>query len=153
MLILEALLTITLARLAVLIARYLLAPHAPAERPLPFDDATARVLYRGVVGLAWIWAILGIVTFFAQRFGMAREPLLLVSLLARIVFVAVFLRLVWRVRRPIAVQIRGDGHSTIRRVLADLWPALMTAYVLCLLVIMTDRAAGGSGSVRPARGS
>ena len=148
-LILEALFTITLARLAILIARYLLAPHASAERPLPFDDATAHTLYRGVVSLAWIWTALGLVTFFVQRFGMAREPLLLLSLLARIVFIAVFLSLVWRVRRPIASQIRGDGTSTVRRVLADLWPALMTAYVLCLLVIMTiEQLAGRQRTAR-----
>ena len=148
-LILEALLTIALARLTILIARYLLAPHAPAERPLPFDDSTAHTLYRGVVSLAWIWTSLGLVTFFVQRFGMAREPLLLLSLLARIVFIAVFLSLVWRVRRPIASQIRGDGNSTIRRVLADLWPALMTAYVLCLLVIMTvEQLAGRQRTAR-----
>ena len=35
---------------------------------------------------------------------------------------------------PIAVKIRGDGQGSIRPMLADLWPALMTAYVLCLLV-------------------
>jgi small-conductance mechanosensitive channel len=142
-LILEALLTITLARLAILIARWLLAPHAAAARFLPFDDATARVLYRGVVGLAWLWALLGMVTFFALRFDMAREPLLLLSLLARLVFVAALLRLVWGVRRPIAALIRGDGRSTVRRLLADLWPALMTAYVLALVVIMTIEQLAG----------
>ncbi len=142
-LIVYALFSIALARLAALIARHLLAPHAPAQRFLPFDDATAGVLYRGVVGLAWLWVLLDVNAFFAERFGMAREPVLLVTLLGRLVFVAVLLRLVWRVRYPIAVMIRGDGGSSIRRVLADLWPALMTAYVMVLLLITTVEQLAG----------
>ena len=142
-LIVNAILTIAMARLAVLIARILLAPRAPAQRLLPFDDAAARVLYRGVVGLAWVWVALDVIAFFAERFGMAREPVLLVLLLGRLLFVAVLLRLVWRVRWPIAAKIRGDGHSTIRRVLADLWPALMTAYILGILAILTIEQLGG----------
>jgi small-conductance mechanosensitive channel len=142
-LIVRAILTIAMARLAILIARVLLAPHATAQRLLPFDDATARVLYRGMVGLAWVWVVLDLSAFFAERFGMAREPVLLVLLLGRLVFIAVLLRLVWRVRWPIAAQIRGDGNSTIRRVLADLWPALMTAYVLAILAIITVESLAG----------
>ena len=49
----------------------------------------------------------------------------------------------WRVRVPIAAKIRGDGQSTVRRLLADLWPALMTAYVLCLLVVLTVEQLAG----------
>ena len=142
-LVVKAILTIAVARLAILIARILLAPHAPAQRLLPFDDATARVLYRGVAGLVWLWVVLDLNAFFAERFGMAREPVLLVILLGRLVFVAALLRLVWRVRWPIAAKIRGDGHSTIRRVLADLWPALMTTYILGILAIVTIEQLGG----------
>jgi hypothetical protein len=42
-LIVSVLLAIIQVRLAILIARVLLAPHTPAQRLLPFDDATARV--------------------------------------------------------------------------------------------------------------
>ena len=41
-LIVSALLAIIQVRLAILIARVLLAPHTPAQRLLPFDDAAAR---------------------------------------------------------------------------------------------------------------
>jgi small-conductance mechanosensitive channel len=133
----HALVTIALGRLVILIARCLLAPHVPAQRFLPFDDATAGTLYRGVVGLAWLWVVLEINAFFMRSFGMAREPVLLVTLIGRVVFALVFLRLVWHVRYPIATLIRGDGRSTLRRVLADLWPALMTAYVVAILAIIT----------------
>ncbi len=142
-LIVKALLVAIEVRLAILIARFLLAPHAPAQRLLPFDDATAGILYRGVVGLAWLFGILDVVAFFFQRFGMPREPFILMISLGRLLFAAVFLRLVWRVRGPIAAKIRGHGQGTVRRLLADLWPALMTAYVLCLLVVMTVEQLAG----------
>ena len=74
---------------------------------------------------------------------MPREPYLLVVFLARILFAVVFLRLVWRIRAPIPAKIRGDGRSAFRRILAKLWPHLMTAYGLCLVAVMTlERLAG-----------
>ena len=142
-LIVSALLAIIQVRLAILIARVLLAPHAPPQRLLPFDDAAARVLYRGMVTLACLYGFLDVLTFFLQRFGVPREPFLLVTMLTRLVFAVLYLRLVWRVRAPIAAKIRGDGQSALRRLLADLWPALMTAYVLCLLVVLTVEQLAG----------
>jgi moderate conductance mechanosensitive channel len=142
-LIVSALLAIVQVRLAILIARVLLAPHTPAQRLLPFDDTTARVLYRGLVTLAWLYGFGDVLNFFLQRFGVPREPLLLVITLFRLVFAVLFLRLVWRVRVPIAAKIRGDGQSTVRRLLADLWPALMTAYVVCLLGVLTVEQLAG----------
>jgi small-conductance mechanosensitive channel len=142
-LVLAALLATVQVRLAILAARWLLAPGAPGERLLPFDDVAAGVLYRGVVGLAWLFGVLDVLAFFLQRFGMPREPQLLVITLARAVFVVTFVRLVWRVREPIAALIRGPGRGSLRRVLADLWPALMTAYVLGLFVVMTVELLAG----------
>ena len=126
----SALLAIIQVRLAILIARILLAPHTPALRLLPFDDAAARVLYRGMVTLAWLYGFGDVLNFFLRRFGVPREPLLLVITLFRLAFAVIFLRFGVARPGPIAVKIRGDGQSTIRRLLADLWPALMTAYVL-----------------------
>ena len=142
-LIVSALVAIIQVRLAILVARFLLAPHSPALRLLPFDDAAARVLYRGLVTLAWLYGLLDVLSFFLHRFGVPREPFLLVTTLTRLVFAVIYLRLVWRVRAPIAAKIRGDGQSTLRRLLADLWPALMTVYVLCLLVVLTVEQLAG----------
>ena len=149
-LIVSALLAIIQVRLAILLARVLLAPHTPAQRLLPFDDAAARVLYRGLVTLAGFYGFLDVLNFFLQRFGVPREPFLLVATLCRVVFAVIFLRLVWRVRAPIAAKIRGDGQSTVRRLLADLWPALMTAYVVCLLVVLTVEQLAGRLRTGPA---
>ena len=142
-LIVSALVAVIQVRLAILVARFLLAPHSPALRLLPFDDAAARVLYRGLVTLAWLYGLLDVLSFFLHRFGVPREPFLLVTTLTRLVFAVIYLRLVWRVRAPIAAKIRGDGQSTLRRLLADLWPALMTVYVLCLLVVLTVEQLAG----------
>jgi small-conductance mechanosensitive channel len=142
-LIVSALVAMIQVRLAILAARVLLAPRAPAQRLLPFDDAAAGTLYRGVVTLAWLYGIMEVLGFFLPRFGVPREAYLLIVTVFRLVFVGVFLRLVWRVRHPIALLIRGDGQSTLRRVLADLWPALMTAYVLGLLVVLTVEQLAG----------
>jgi small-conductance mechanosensitive channel len=142
-LIVAALVATIQVRLAILLARILLAPRAPAQRLLPFDDAAAGILYRGVVTLAWLYGLMDVLGFFLPRFGVPRETILLIATVFRIVFAVVFLRLVWRVRHPIALLIRGDGQSTLRRVLADLWPALMTAYVLGLLVVLTVEQLAG----------
>jgi small-conductance mechanosensitive channel len=142
-LVVSAVLATIQVRLAILVARVLLAPGVPAQRLLPFDDAAAGTLYRGVVNLAWIYGGVDVLTFFLQRFGVPREPYLLVAILVRVLFVVVLLQLVWRVRGPIAILIRGDGQSTVRRVGADLWPALMTAYVLGLLAVLTVEQLAG----------
>jgi small-conductance mechanosensitive channel len=96
-----------------------------------------------VVGLAWLWGILDVLAFFLHRFGMAREPYLLSMTVLRLVFVVALLRLVWQVRAPIAAHIRGAGVSALRRLLAALWPHLMTAYVLLLLGIVTVEQMSG----------
>ena len=142
-LVVRALLAVIQARLLVFIARWLLAPRDPARRLLPFDDAGAHALYQGLVVMACLYAFLDVQAAFLLRHGTMREPLILMTWIGRLVFVATFIRLVWKVRAPIAAHIRGNGRSAIRRVLADLWPALMTAYTLGLLVIMTVEQLAG----------
>jgi small-conductance mechanosensitive channel len=142
-LVVSALLATVQVRLAILAARVLLAPRAPGLRLLPFADAAAGTLYRGVVTLALLYGVLDVLGFFLPRFGVPREPYFLIATVFRIVFVVVFLSLIWRVRDPIGAHIRGDGQSAIRRVVADLWPALMTAYVLGLLVVLTVEQLAG----------
>ncbi len=142
-LIVAALLTTIQVRLAILAARLLLSPRKPALRLLSFDDMSAGVLYRGVVVLAWLYGFLDILGFFLVRFEAPRETYLVIATLGRIVFVILLLQLVWRVRHPIAIAIRGQDPGTLRRVLAELWPALMTAYVLGLLVVLTVEQLGG----------
>jgi small-conductance mechanosensitive channel len=142
-LIVAALLATIQVRLAIMAARFLLAPRRPALRLLRFDAASAGALYGGVAVLAWVYGILDVLRFFLMRFEVPREPYLLVMTIGRVIFVLLLLRVVWRVRHPIAAAIRGQNPGTMRRVLADLWPALMTAYILGLLVVLTVEQLGG----------
>lgn len=147
--IVAALLATLQARVVILVARLLLAPRAPAERALPFDDVSARTLYHGIVSLAWLYVVLDVLSGFMIRWEVPRPSYLVVGSLGRILFVVLFLRLVWRLARPIAAMIRGNGESGLRRMLADLWPILMTGYVLVLFVALTVE--GLSGRLRAGR--
>ena len=142
-LVVEGLLVTIQVRLVILVARTLLAPRTPGRRLLSFDDASASTLYGGLVGLACLYGLLAVFSFFLERFGVPREPKLFVIGLGRILFAVVFLRLVWRARGPVAAGIRGDGRSTVRRLLADFWPHLMTAYALCLVAVITVEQLAG----------
>jgi small-conductance mechanosensitive channel len=133
-----ALLVATLqVRIAIILARLLLAPRAPEQRLLPFDDAGARGLYRGVVGLAVLYGLADVLRGFMTEWGVPPDPLLVVATGVQVLFVAVLLYTVWRQRVPIAGLIRGANPGPLRRVLADLWPVLMTVYVLVLLFALT----------------
>jgi moderate conductance mechanosensitive channel len=141
-LVVAALLTTIQVRLAILAARVLLAPRRPALRLLHFADASAGALYRGVVVLAWLFGILDVLGFFLMRFEVPRETYFLIATVGRVVFAVLLLQLVWRVRHPIAAAIRGPDPGTLRRVVADLWPALFSAYVLGLLIVLSVEQLG-----------
>ena len=97
--------------------------------------------------LACLFVVLDVTASFLRRWDMPRESLLVVVMLGRLLFVVLFLRLVWRLARPIGALIRGDGRSSLRRILADMWPVLMTAYVLVLLVALTMEDLSGRARV------
>src|SRR5262249_35801129 len=108
-----------------------------------FDDRAAGILYGSVVTLAWLYGILDVLGSFLLRFEVPRASYLLIMTISRLIFVVLLLQLVWRVRHPIAAIIRGNDPGTLRRVLADLWAALFTAYVLVLVVVLTVEQLGG----------
>ncbi len=124
-------------RIAIILARLLLAPRAPDQRLLPFSDEAARGLYRGIVGLAGLYGLGDLLAGFMSRWGVSPDAWLLTMTAINILFVAVLLSIVWRQRAPIAGLIRGTDPGPLRRVLADLWPVLMSAYVLVILFAVT----------------
>ena len=139
-----ALLVATLqVRIAIILARLLLAPRAPEQRLLPFDDAGARGLYRGVVGLAVLYGLADVLRGFMTEWGVPPDPLLVVATGVQVLFVAVLLYTVWRQRVPITSLIRGAEPGRLRRVLAELWPVLMTAYTLVVLLALTVEQLAG----------
>ena len=120
-------------RLFALLARLLLEPNAPRLRLLPFDDRAANALYRGSVQLAALYATLRVAVVFLGRFGAPADTLLLLQALAPALFVLLMLYTIWKVRADVAGLIRGAGEpGPLRRLLADLWPALAAAYLLWL---------------------
>jgi len=126
-------------RLFALLARLVLEPKAPALRLLPFDDRAARLLYRGVVRLAVFFALLRVAMLFLEHFGAPEDPVLLCRILGAALFIALMLDTIWSVRADVAALIRGPGESgPLRRLLADLWPALATAYLAGLFLSLAN---------------
>jgi small-conductance mechanosensitive channel len=130
-------------RLALLLARLLLAPRAPALRLLPFDDAAARGLSRGLRALALLYGLATVLAGFLHRWGVPPDAGLAVLTGLRLLFAAVLLFTVWGQRAPIAALIRGADPGPLRRVLAELWPGLMTAYVLAILLAQAAEQLAG----------
>ncbi len=144
-LVLGALLGTLIVRVVALASRLVLAPQAPGLRLLTFDDETARRLHAGVVTLAVLWAANWVGLRFLARWGLPGDETLLLSTAFATLFAAVCLRLVWQNRAPIAAGIRGSGEAPhpLRRLLADLWPVLMTAYVAGIVVAVTVERLSG----------
>lgn len=130
-------------RLTVIAARLLLAPRNPTLRLLPIDDATAAGLSRCIVILAAIYAVGHLVVNFLVQWGASKDVNDLLLTLVGLGFVAVFLYTIWRYRHGITDSIRAGRLSPLGRVVADLWPALMTAYVTMLfLATLVGRLTG-----------
>jgi len=118
-------------RLFALLARRLLEPRAARWRVLPFDDRAARILFGGTVWLASLFAFLRASTLLLGHFGAPENVLLLIGIVGSTLFAAVFVNIAWKVRADVAGLIRGPGQpGALRRLLAELWPVLATAYVV-----------------------
>ncbi len=135
---------VMLVRLVAVAARFLLAPRDPGARLLSFDDAAARRLHGAVVALAGIYAVADIGLGLLVHWGLAEDVYLLLHLTLVLLFVGLFLYACWRSRADIAVLIRGgEGTGPLRRLLAELWPVLMTLYVaIIVLAGVIERLSG-----------
>lgn len=126
-------------RLFLLALRLLLEPGAARLRLLPFDDRAARVLYAGGARLAILYAALRTAVLLLVHFGAPADPVLLLRILGAAAFLLLMLDTIWRVRADVAALIRGPGEAGhLRRLLADLWPALATAYLAGLFLSLTN---------------
>jgi small-conductance mechanosensitive channel len=138
-LVLVALSAVLGVRLFLLILHLLLEPKAARLRMLPFDDRAARVLYWGGARLAVFYAALRTATLLLEHFGAPAEPVMLLRILGGALFVLLMLDTIWNVRADVAALVRGSGEpGHLRRLLADLWPALATAYLVALYLSMLN---------------
>lgn len=138
-----------LLRLTVLVSRFLLEPRAPALRLLPFTDAAARRIHSGVVQITVLYLVGIFPLFLLVRFGASVETAQSVAMLVAVLLLASAVATVWAVRQDVGAMIRGPGEaSPLARLVAEIWPALATAYLLVVyLASFLDALAG-----RPAEG-
>ena len=128
---LHALIAVVMVRVTALFARFLLAPHTPPDRLLPFADAPARTLRWFAVTLAALYGVMQMVGSVLRDGGASAATVDVVLIASVLLFSSILLWTVWRVRVPIANLIRGDGKpGAVAGVLADLWPVIATAYFL-----------------------
>jgi small-conductance mechanosensitive channel len=128
-----ALAAIVGARLAILVVRLLLEPSAPRLRLLPLDDHAAGVLYAGLTRVAILFAFSRAVQILFANFEASENAIVLWDVVVGTIVFALVLDTVWRLRAPVAALIRGPrepGH--LRRLLADLWPGLVTLYFVAV---------------------
>jgi moderate conductance mechanosensitive channel len=126
-------------RLVALVTCTLLAPDATSLRILPVDDRTARFLYRRIMRIAIVWALIFPTLKLLQELGLERDVVHLLTNLGIAVVVALLIDLIWRGREPVARAIRGAGFdegrsagARVRTIFARIWHILAILYVFAL---------------------
>ncbi len=126
-------------RLVALVACALLAPDARSLRVLPVDDTTARFLYRRIMRIAIVWALVFPTIRLLRELGLDRDLVHLLTNLGIAVVVALLIDLIWQGREPVARAIRGaepeaarSAGTRVREIFARIWHILAILYVLAL---------------------
>jgi small-conductance mechanosensitive channel len=137
---------ILILRLAIDCSRFLLAPHAPSLRLVPFDDHAARGLHRWVVALVAI-AAFGLLSGDLLRV-LGLEPGLLDGFVSMVTvaFVGTLIAAILWARRPVAGLIEAGANPTAAsgqalRLLARSWHILAILYVLGIWITAQIRHA------------
>ncbi len=101
-LLLGFLLAFLVLRLAMVVARFLFAPHFPRFRVVPMADGLARVWYRNGIALVG-WLGFGVVAIqLLRRFGGDEPTVLILAYLLGLGLVAIAVRLIWQVGATLA---------------------------------------------------
>jgi hypothetical protein len=112
-------------------SRFLLEPRAPALRLLPLGDRAARHLHAGLLQLVGVYVVAVLPRFLLLRLNAPQAAADVVALIAAAICTVVAVVTVWSVREDVAGLIRGPGEpGAPRRILAELWPVLATAYFI-----------------------
>jgi moderate conductance mechanosensitive channel len=126
-------------RLVALFTCALLAPDAASLRILPVDDRAAHFLYRRIMRIAIVWALVFPTLKLMQELGLDRDVVHLLINLGIAVVVALLIGLIWQGREPVARLIRGTAQGEaptasmrVREILARVWHILAILYVLGL---------------------
>lgn len=120
-----------------LIARFLLAPSAPALRLLPVGNRTARFAQRWVLGLASVGATGVLTCHVIRELGFFRVALPLFWLAVDLSLCAMIGILIWQLRGSVAGAIRvAGGSSRLAASLAELFPILGILWVGVIFVLL-----------------
>jgi small-conductance mechanosensitive channel len=134
-LLLAYLVAVVLTRLAAALSGLLLAPGAPERRLLPFGDGSARRLHAGIVRWVAVYAFASATLRLLASFGVPEATVHGLSILLGAVLLGLAIDIVWRARGDVGDLIRGDaGPGSPRRLLADWWPVLATAYLAVIFI-------------------
>ena len=118
-------------------SRFLLEPRAPALRLLPLGDRAARHLHAGLLQLVGVYVVAVLPRFLLLRLNAPQAAADVVALIAAAICTVVAVVTVWSVREDVAGLIRGPGEpGAPRRILAELWPVLATAYFIVVFVAL-----------------
>jgi small-conductance mechanosensitive channel len=151
-LVMTVLVAVVGVRLVALISRAVLAPGHPERRLVPFGEAGAGHLHRGLVRLTGLYFFgLGVLRLL-QGLGVPVETTLALGVVLGALFLAVALFTVWGLRSDLTRLVRGSHPDVrpVRRLLADLAPALIGAYLVAVyLVRLWDTLTGVPPSSAP----
>jgi len=135
---------VVLFRLTALLSRFLLEPDAPALRLLPFGDAGARRLHAGVLQVAALYLVGIFPLFLLVRLGAPEDTAQAVALLVGALLVALTFATVWAIRTEVGAMLRGPGGGgPLARLVADIWPILVGAYILVVYGAIVVEALAG----------
>ncbi|NDV19422.1 mechanosensitive ion channel [Pseudodesulfovibrio sp. JC047] len=114
-----------------LVARFILAPKAPALRYLPLTDQTAQYLYKWILWIGRIIALGLLLTTLLRLEGGSEALLLLVSTLCGLTVVFVLVLLILWNSRPVALALQArNTPGSLGYQFAGFWHVAAIAYVL-----------------------
>jgi moderate conductance mechanosensitive channel len=125
------------------VARLILAPRAPALRPVPLASETAAYLYLWIMRLALIGTVGYVASRTAIPLGASLGGARAVQILAAIAFAGLSFVLVMQSRDAVASTIRGEAGGAVRRRLADIWHVLVIVYVLLVFGVFVSGTQDG----------
>lgn len=129
-------------------ARALLAPDFEAARPIPLADADAATLYRGMVAIALVSLVVGVVSLALEKVGQAEAfgdilyaqagPLVGIMLAA----------MLHANRERVAAAIAGDGEPAGKRAFAARYGHVVAmAYVLVIGLYWSSQSLVGDATI------
>lgn len=129
-------------------ARVLLAPDFEAARPIPLADADAATLYRGMVAIALVSLVVGVVSVALEQVGQAEAfgdilyaqagPLVGIMLAA----------MLYANRERVAAAIAGDGEPAGKRAFAARYGHVAAmAYVLIIGLYWSSQSLVGDATI------